>query len=102
VLDRNRSKRKFRRITGAALESLLPGSQNGTATEAGNADQAESPPPGDSADQAGSPPPGGSADQAGSPPPGGSADQAGSPPPGGDPVAPTAEDTGTERLPDTD
>jgi proteasome alpha subunit len=103
VLDRNRTKRKFRRITGAALESLLPRSQNDDDGQAGgDTGPAGPPPPDDDTSQAGPPPPDDDTSQAGPPPPGGDASQAGPPPPGGDPVAPTAEDTGTERLPDTD
>ncbi|MFL6162565.1 MAG: proteasome subunit alpha [Jatrophihabitantaceae bacterium] len=94
VLDRDRGKRKFRRITGAALETLLPG----TDPAGGSADQSEPPASGD-ADRS-EPPAGG--DGQSKPPAGGDAGQSDPPPAGGRSVAPAVEDTGDERLPDTD
>jgi len=88
VLDRNRGKRKFRRITGAALASLLPGGQDESGANGSGA--------GDSADATETSEPGGAGETS---EPGGSADgseaSAGS-------AGPAAEDTGIERLPDTD
>ena len=108
VLDRNRGKRKFRRITGAALASLLPGGQNGASADTG-ADSIAS----------GSTDTGGTEASGGTEPSGTTASRAAATEPSSDDraerrcraerraepsggAAPTAEGTDTERLPDTD
>ena len=44
VLDRNRGKRKFRRITGSVLDSLLPAHHNGSAPPTASPAGADTPP----------------------------------------------------------
>jgi len=79
VLDRNRAKRKFRRIAGAALASMLPGGQSNGA--------------GESAADGGEPAEGGGQPAE----PGGTEPLEAVPP-----AAPDAPVEGDERLPDTD
>jgi proteasome alpha subunit len=89
VLDRNRAKRKFRRITGAALASMLPGGHSG--------------PEGQSDEQ---PAEGGSdvqpAERGSIAQPTERGSDAQPAEPGEPPAGPAAPDTGEERLPDTD
>ncbi len=100
VLDRNRGNRKFRRILGPALTSLLPG--NGSAVN--SADAPADTPPTDT--QPTDTPPTDTPRPAGTPPAGenGGEQPAGEPGqrPGNQPAGPAAEGTGAERLPDTD
>ena len=109
VLDRNRGNRKFRRILGPALTSLLP--SGGAAGDSGSAGdgtgsasadaQPDTPPTGDT-DNGGAGAPGGE-QQAGGQPEQRAGDQpAGDQPAGDQPAGPAAEGTGAERLPDTD
>ncbi|HEU5269029.1 MAG TPA: proteasome subunit alpha [Jatrophihabitans sp.] len=79
VLDRNRAKRKFRRITGAALAGMLPGGQAGEGGQPG---------------EDGQPADGGQPAEGDRP--------AAQPSEPARPDAPAAPEAGEERLPDTD
>jgi proteasome alpha subunit len=94
VLDRNRAKRKFRRITGAALASMLPGG--------GSADTASEPvtEPADTASEPVTEPADASSEPVAEP--GGVAEPGAEPVPGADEAGPAAQGSGDERLPDTD